>query len=198
MKAKNLLFNFTLFLFSTSIWAQTCPSEIQSQSTSTALKLVITPGTCGEYPQTIGVDESGTMSTFDKDKCNGSNLDYVLLSGTAPTDPLNITIDFGSGVVCTYVNGQLQVLGLDHLTNANSHITINFDNPVSKENLIISSEKQLNGVLQVYDLKGSKLFDNKISNENKYNISTNNWATGTYIVKFKSQAGIGWVKKVAF
>lgn len=198
MTVKKLLLTFILLCFITVISAQSCPSEIQNSST-TQIRFKVEPGFCGDYDnsQTITVyDEFGDMSTYSLDRCRGVNLDYNFTSGTQPSDVLNITVDFGSGVVCTYADGTLQTLGLeDH--PAGYYVTIGFDNPITKDNLIISSRKSLNGDLQIFDLKGAKIYEAEVSNARSHQVNTSNWSNGTYIIKLQAQFD-GWVKKIAF
>jgi hypothetical protein len=123
-------------------------------------------------------------------------LDYDFFSGDQPTNAFNITVDFGSGVICSYVNGALQTLGLNDY-DPDYSVALRFENKKTKESLVISSEKMLGGDLHVYDINGAKIYEANVINEAQHRINTVNWSKGIYIIKLKAKQD-SWLKKIAF
>jgi hypothetical protein len=182
---KKLYFLAYSMLFCAMAHAQiTCPTSIKTSGQSTTTNPIFTvpngQNGCSEsWPATITVDGS---LTYDYVSCSGGNLKYSIQSGTAPST-YEMTIDFGSGVVCSYdASGNLTVLSSEKFKTIKASIGPNPTRDFLKISLDVSNS--LNSI-NIYSVSGRLV----LNSGSKYEINISNLSRGLYIMKLETANG---------
>ncbi len=162
----------------------TCPTSIKTSGQSTTSTPILTvpngQNGCSEsWPATITVNGS---LTYDYVSCSGGNLKYAIQSGTAPST-FEMTIDFGSGVVCGYdASGNLNVLSSEEFKTIKASIGPNPARDFLKISLDNSNSlKSLN----IYSVSGRLVYNSG----SKLEINISNLSRGLYILKLETVQG---------
>jgi len=79
-----------------------------------------------------------------------------------------------------------------------SSILMVYPNPAANDvTITISSDESANGVVNVLDLDGKLMFSSKVDkNHIKFNIDLTSFASGVYIVKYKTDKGLAQIEKM--
>ncbi len=179
-----LLWLLSLFTFS-FINAQNCPETLGNNSTTTLIHFNIAEGSCNSYPSTITVE----ASTFSYKSCNGTNLKYELTSGA----PLSIfdtfSADFGSGMVCDYLEGVLrqETLSIGQVSNVLESIKV-FPNPITNGNEInVAFSKNISGHIYIYDITGKIVLSEEIAQATTKQINISSLNNGIYMLQIVAE-----------
>jgi len=175
-----LLWLLSLFTFS-FISAQECPEILGSSSSATIIHFKIVDGSCSDYPSSISV----ASSTFDKLTCTGTDLKYGLTSGS-PLSPFDtFSSDFGSGMICDYINGELrrETLSIEQLSNTVDEMRV-FPNPLTNSNDInVLFSTSISAQINIFDLTGKIVLSEDISNASTKRISISSLNNGIYMLQ---------------
>ena len=179
---KNYAFLWLLSLFTISFsYAQECPEVLGESSSSTLIHFKIVDGTCSEYPSTIYV--SG--SEFEKAICSGEDLKYELMSG-APLSPHDtFSSDFGQGMVCDYINGELrrETLSIEQFSSTLESLRI-YPNPLTSSDVVnIRFNDNLSASISIFDLTGKVVLKDEITNSNNKGVNIASLNNGIYMLQ---------------
>ncbi|MBT8265850.1 MAG: T9SS type A sorting domain-containing protein [Bacteroidia bacterium] len=175
-----LLWLLSLLSFS-FIDAQVCPETLGNSSTSTLVHFKIVSNSCIDYPSTISI----AGSTFDKSSCNGTNLKYELSTGDPLSSEDTFSVDFGSGMVCDYLNGELrrETLSIDQFSNDVESVKV-FPNPITTNSeLNLHFSTSISAKIFIYDLIGKVVLDDEISNDSTKLLNVSNLNNGIYMLQ---------------
>ncbi len=166
-----------------------CPDTIRVTGQSTPENTIFTvpngQNGCDGWPESITVN--GYL-TYNLVGCNGGNLEYLLGPGQTPPSSFALTIDFGSGVVCSYdADGKPVTLS----DSDKSFTDINIGpNPVkNKLKISLPIGDKLQETL-LYDITGQLVYRGSNSEIDMSNISP-----GMYVAKIITDKG-SIVKKI--
>jgi hypothetical protein len=179
-----LLWLLSLFAF-TNVNAQVCPETLGNSSTSTLIHFKIAANSCNSYPSQITVESS----TFDKISCNGTNLKYQLSSGNPLTIFDTFSSDFGSGMICDYMDGLLrnETLSVEQISNGISDLRV-FPNPLTEGNdLNVLFSKNVTAQIHVYDISGKLILKEELSNGISKQINISSLNNGIYLLKIEGE-----------
>lgn len=175
-----LLWLLSLFTFS-FLSAQECPEFLGSSSSSTIIHFKIVDGSCTDYPSSISV----AGSTFDKLTCAGTDLKYGLTSGSALSPFDTFSSDFGSGMTCDYINGELrrETLSVEQFSNMIDAMRV-FPNPLTNTNKVnVLFSNAITAQINIYDLTGKLVLSEEISNASTKRINISSLNNGIYMLQ---------------
>lgn len=167
-----------------------CPNSIKTSGQSTPSSPIFTvpngQNGCSEsWPPTVIVNGS---LTYDYISCSGGNLKYEIQNGQTSPSGYNISIDFGSGVVCNYdASGNLIVLSLNDRQESIASVNVN------RAKGLLTIDSKLGNTIKradLYSISGKLVFN---ISDNEMDISS--LKPGLYILKVNTLKGIV-VKKI--
>jgi len=138
---------------------------------------------------------------FTQNNIAAFGIQYAHNGNDATEDSFSFTVTDGEGGFIGITKFNIAI-SPDNSVSVNDQIAINefqiFPNPATDEiNLIFSTPVTDKGLINIYDVHGRQLTQlDRVNGQDKYQIATDNWPAGFYLLEVSDSKGNKAVKKV--